>query len=188
MQNLEPIGVFRPRAAVVSSVFAAMWLVAWWHQTHASLIALFAVTAAVSTVIGAALVQVRRFRRIELAATPEYRASRYRLYGWINAIYWPTVLAAVLALGASGHAQWINPAIILLVGLHLFPLGRVFEDWLLHLTGLLLVVFAVSYPAAVGPSSPIGLLGAGAILLGASAAAVVVAKNSFKAKLLRDST
>jgi hypothetical protein len=185
MNDQDFSGVFRPRGAIVSAIFGAIWLVAWWHQTHReSLIALLVIVVLVAMVIGAALYQLRQFRRSERAAPPEYRASRLRLYWMVNAIYWPLVFIAVLALGASGHARWINPAIILLVGLHLFPLGRIFRDWLLHLAGILLVALAVSYPLITGPDSPIGLLGAGTILL-AMGAAAIVAGNTFKPKSLR---
>jgi hypothetical protein len=173
MNDLEFAGAFRPRGAMVSAVFGAIWLIAWWHQAHhASLIVLFAIILSVTVVMAGAIVQLRRFRRIELAVPPGYRASRLRLYGMVNAIYWPLVAIVVVALGASGHARWINPAIILLVGLHLFPLGRIFRDRLLHLAGLLLVVLAVSYPVIADPGSPVGLLGAGTILLVAGAAAI----------------
>ena len=145
---------------------------------------LLVILALVTMVIGAASLQLRRHRHIERAAPSEYRASRLRLYGMVNAIYLPLVFIAVLALGASGHAAWINPAIILMVGLHLFPLDRIFRDWLLHLGGGLLVALAISYPVAADPGSPVGLLGAGAILL-ATGAASIVADNSFKPSPLR---
>lgn len=167
-------GVFRPRSAIVSAVFGAIWLIAWWHQTsHASLIVLFVISASVTIVIGAALIQLRRFRGAELAVASKYRASRLRLYGVVNAIYWPLVGIAVVALGATGNARWINPAIIFMVGMHMFPLGRIFQDWLLHLTGALLVALAVVYPMLAGPTSPVGLFGAGATLVVTGAVAIV---------------
>lgn len=167
-------GVFRPRSAIVSAAFGAIWLIAWWHQaTPASLMVLFVISASVTIVIGAALVQLRRFRGAELALPSAYRASRLRLYGVVNAIYWPFVGIAVVALGATGNARWINPAIIFLVGMHMFPLGRIFQDWLLHLTGVLLVALAVVYPVLAGPTSPAGLFGAGATLVIAGAVAIV---------------
>lgn len=187
MRDPEFVGVFRPRGAIVSAVFGAIWLVAWWYQAHRTSPAiLFVIIVSVAAVMGAALLQLRRFRRIELAAPPGYRASRFRLYGIVNAIYWPLVLVAVVALGASGHARWINPAIILLVGLHLFPLGRVFQDWLLHLAGVLLVVLAVSYPLVAGPNSPVGLFWAGMILLVTGAAAIAVNDPSTRPPLEAD--
>lgn len=188
MHDREFAGVFRPRSAIVSAIFGAIWLLAWWHQAcPASLLVLFVIIVATTLVMVAALVQLRRFRRMELAVPSAYRASRLRLYGIVNALYWPIVAFAVLALGSSGHARWINPVIILLIGLHLFPLGRIFRDWLLHLTGLLLVALAIFYPAVVGPTSPIGLFGAGTILL-ATGAAAVAAGNAFNTVPLRGST
>ena len=171
---------------MVSAMFGAIWLLAWWHQAHrASLVILFVIIVSVAMVMAAAFVQLRRFRRIELAASPGYRASRFRLYGIVNAIYWPFVGITVVVLGASGHARWINPAIILLVGLHLFPLGRIFRDGLFHLTGVLLVVLAVAYPVVADPASPVGLFGAGTILL-VTGAAAIVAGNSSRPGPLRD--
>ncbi|MBN8727805.1 MAG: hypothetical protein J0H15_08900 [Xanthomonadales bacterium] len=175
MRDPDFTGVFRPRAAIVSALFGTMWLLAWWYQAHrASLAVLLGILGSAMLVMGAALFQLRRFRRAELAAPPGYRRSRLRLYAMVNAIYWPILFIAVAAIGASGHARWINPAIILLVGLHLFPLGLIFRDRLLHLAGVLLVALAVCYPAVADPGSPLGLLGAGAILLATGAAAVVI--------------
>jgi len=182
MSESNFIGSSRALGAIVATIFGAIWLFAWWQQVHsASHVILVAIAMGAGLIIGIALLQSRQLRRMNLTIPSGYRASRLRLYGMINIAYWPLLAITVVALGMSGHPQWINAAVICLVGLHFFPLAHVFRDRLYYLTGMLLVLLAVLYPVVSGPGSPLGLLGAGAILwLGAVSA--LAANNSFKPK------
>jgi hypothetical protein len=69
-------------------------------------------------------------------------------------------------LNLLGWGIWIMPMIIFVVGVHFVLLAKVFGTVTHAVTGIVMMGFAVTYPflATQGPTSPIGLLGAGLIL------------------------
>lgn len=68
--------------------------------------------------------------------------ARGRAFAWINAIQW-TLIATVAFSFAKLHIDaYATSAITAIVGLHLFPLARLFRYPLHYLTGLLLVAWA----------------------------------------------
>ena len=75
--------------------------------------------------------------------------------------------APLLSLGIFHLPEFIVPAIATIVGLHLFPLARVFHYPLHHATGTLLVLWSagvvLTLPHEKLPS--VGALGTAAILL-----------------------
>jgi len=69
-------------------------------------------------------------------------------------------------LNLSGHWQWIIPSIILIVGIHFFPLAVLFKYRRHYFTGAAMVLVAALYPflSKDGAASLVGCLGAGLIL------------------------
>jgi hypothetical protein len=76
----------------------------------------------------------------------------------------------VIFIGANvlnniGLGAWDIPFIVLVVGAHFLPLGRLFKRPSHYVTAVAMMLFAAAYPyIAGGPQSPVGLLGAGLIL------------------------
>jgi hypothetical protein len=77
-------------------------------------------------------------------------------------------------LAEVGLQTWILPMVILVIGLHFFPLARLFGYRLHYGTGAALVLLAATYPfvAADGPASASGPLAAGIILWLSAAVAI----------------
>ncbi|HEX7090112.1 MAG TPA: hypothetical protein VF192_08240 [Longimicrobiales bacterium] len=110
------------------------------------------------------------------AAEPPPGAHLGRAFHIVNAAQWILIAAAAAGLGRAGHPEWIEAAVVAIVGLHFLPLAAVFRHPRLYLTGAAMITLAVVYPltAADGPASPIGCLGAGLILWASAVADLVV--------------
>ena len=97
------------------------------------------------------------------------RAMRTKIngqFGLINLVQWGAIFAAFYALPRLGLGDWILPAIILIVGIHFFPLARLFNAPRHYVTGAVMAAWAILYPAlfSAGKGGSIGAVGAGAIL------------------------
>lgn len=170
--------IARSKGASILGGFGAAWFVAWLLQTHrVSPMKVTMIILGGCIIIGAAILQLRRYRR--LTSSSLANRTSLRAYGIISAVQWLLILTVAAMLPAIGLPEWFAPASILIVGLHFFPLARIFGDWLYSVTGLSLVLLALLYPFLAGPNSPVGLFGAGAILW-ASAIIGLAANNSFK--------
>jgi len=97
------------------------------------------ITGMTSLLIAAALLlrQAKRWPRV-----PDDPAVG-RAFKWINAIEWIAVALAVFLLGRFHLDAYAPSAIAGIVGLHMFPLARLFHYPLHHATGALLVGWAV---------------------------------------------
>ncbi|HZC43521.1 MAG TPA: hypothetical protein VE195_05055 [Acidobacteriaceae bacterium] len=79
---------------------------------------------------------------------------------------WSAIFVAVFSLPHFKLGNWIVPAIVLIVGVHFFPLGRLFNAPAHYVTGAVMVAWAIVYPIlfSAGKGDPIGAVGTGAIL------------------------
>ena len=93
----------------------------------------------------------------------------------MNAIQWILVFVAAAVLSRVGHNEWIIPSIILIMGIHFFPLAVVFKVPRHYATGAAMTLLAIFYPlmSSAGPTSPVGCVGAGIILWVSATAALV---------------
>ncbi len=141
-----------------------------------SLVALLIIVAGTLLLFFAALRQFRQNRgaRAAEADSPESKRAG-RIFNAVNAIQWTLVFVAAAVLSRAGHKEWIIPSIILIMGIHFFPLAVVFKVPRHYATGAALMLLAVFYPlmSSAGPTSPVGCLGAGIILWASAAAALV---------------
>ena len=94
-----------------------------------------------------------------------------RRFGLVNFVQWGLIFAAVSGLSHLGLSDWIMPTIILIVGIHFFPLARLFENRAHYITGAVIVAWAIVYPIVFSPGKgdPIGAWGMGAILWASAA-------------------
>ena len=98
-----------------------------------------------------------------------------RIFNAVNAIQWSLVFVASIVLIMLRHPEWIIPSIILIVGIHFFPLAVGFTVPRHYATGAAKVLLAICYPlmSSAGPTSPVGCVGAGIILWVSATAALV---------------
>jgi hypothetical protein len=89
-----------------------------------------------------------------------------RAFMWINAIQWIAIAIAAVTLGRLHLDAYTPSAIAGIVGLHMFPLARLFNYPLHHVTGALLVAWAVATAVFVPTATMQGTaaMGTGIIL------------------------
>lgn len=145
--------------------FGALWMIVWCIQRRG----LDLPTLALILFAGAAIA-LRTFahRARPSEDTPRRNGDSLRsIFRWVNVVQWVAIVIANLVLNASGHGEWFIAAVILIVGLHFFPLAYYgFAPMRFVLTGLALVSVALSYPwfGAHQPGFPAGAFATGVIL------------------------
>jgi len=120
------------------------------------------------------------------------RAKRYpgipadsapgRAFAWINAVQWIAVSVAAFSFARLHIDAYVLNAITAIVGLHMFPLARLFRYPLHHATGALLVAWAAASALLVPGDRLQGIcaLGTGLILWLSAAVTLVVAFLSMR--------
>ncbi|HEV7816058.1 MAG TPA: hypothetical protein VGP06_13285 [Janthinobacterium sp.] len=158
----------RAMGAGFFTLFGAAWLLYWAHPfpgPHPLVAA--AICLAAAALLWACVRQYRRHRGAlaAVADTPQRRRSR-RVFHVVNTLQWIAILVVGNVLNHTGHGEWILAAVILIVGLHMFPLAAAFAYRPHYVTGLALVLLALAYPllAPGGPADLSAGLGAGIIL------------------------
>ena len=150
------------------SVFGGCWLAVWCLGAYGAKPGGLGVIGAGSAAI--LLVAVKQFRdnRVAYVNEAESPASKRagRIFNVVNATQWILIFIVGTVLKKAGHWEWIIPAVILIVGVHFFPLAVAFRVRRHYLTGGSLILVAVLYPllAKSGPKAPVGCLGTGLIL------------------------
>ncbi|MEU0088279.1 hypothetical protein [Streptomyces sp. NPDC006274] len=143
----------RRRGATVLAAFALVWAFA-----AGSGIASMPVAVAVGAV-GAVLTGAAVALAFRGAAGPARRVVRLpekwnRGVGLVNGLEVVAVFAVIATANATGHAELIPPGICLVVGLHFFPLARLFDQWQYTWTGVLLTAVAVVGAVVAAAGSP----------------------------------
>jgi hypothetical protein len=153
--------------AIFLAIFGAVWLVAWCLNTLGRQpLALGAIAVVALVLCVAGVIQFRTNMEaywLEAKAPSGKRASR--AMGIVNAVQWLSIFALALFL-PKGYEKWFVPLVIGIIGIHFIPLAIVLRYRPYYYTALALLGLAVLYPllASLGPTSPVGFLGAGAIL------------------------
>lgn len=103
-----------------------------------------------------------------------------RTFTLVNTIQWIAITAVVILLSVFRLGEFIVPAIAIIVGLHLFPLARVFRYSAHYVTGTLLIVWSVGTVVTLHKRAipSIGALGTGAILLLSAAYTLAIAARA----------
>ncbi|MEV5437774.1 hypothetical protein AB0K80_17425 [Streptomyces sp. NPDC052682] len=134
----------RRRGTLVLSVFALVWAVAAASGTGSA-------TDAVPVGIEAAAVLVTAgaiYLGYRKGAAPSPRmvslpANWARGVGIVNTVELVAVFAVIAASNASGRPELIPVGIALVVGLHFFPLARLYDQWQYRWTAALLTALSV---------------------------------------------
>jgi|ERR1700733_14942376 len=100
-----------------------------------------------------------------------------RAFGWINAIQWIAAGVAAFTLARLHLDAYVVNAITVVVGLHMFPLARLFRYPMHHVTGTMLVAWSVVSIPLVPAEQLQGFtaLGTGMILWLSAAVTLVLA-------------
>jgi hypothetical protein len=133
-----------------------------------------ATVAGMMVLLLAAAALMRRAKRWPLVADDP---SIGRAFGWINAIQWTAVAIVAFAFARLHIDAYTTSAITAIVGLHMFPLARLFRYPLHYLTGAVLVSWAGASSAFVPVAEMQGTaaLGTGFILWASAAATLAIA-------------
>lgn len=158
----------RAKGAMFFSVFGAAWMVLWNQRALQGKGLVYLLIAIVGLALAGLAVQ--RHRQYKAYADDSSPAAQRagRLFHVINAAQWIIILAGGNVLANMGLADWVIPFTMLVIGLHFLPLASVFKVPGHFWFGLVMSVFALTYPFvfAQGAADPYGCLGAGLLLWG----------------------
>jgi hypothetical protein len=132
----------RRRGTLVLSVFALVW-------AFAGASGISATAASVTIEVAAALITAAAiFLAYRKGAAPSPRLVSLpdnwaRGVGIVNVVELAAIFAVIAASNASGHPAFIPAGIALVVGLHFFPLARLYDQWQYKWTAVALAVVAV---------------------------------------------
>ena len=137
-----------------------------------------ALAGVAASLLAAGFLILQRARRLPNAPLDQAKRTRMkRVFRTVNLVQWLAIFAAILLLNLLHHAAYIVPAASIIVGLHFYPLARLFRTQSHYITGTLLIGWSIGCMAALPVTTmpAIVCLGNGAILLIASAISLLTA-------------
>ncbi|MFF8872427.1 DUF7010 family protein [Streptomyces massasporeus] len=135
----------RRRGVAVLSVFGLMWAVAAASGTgSATDVAPLAIEVAALLITAAAIYLGYRKDAAPSPRTVDLPANWARGVGIVNTVELAAIFAVIAASNAAGRPEVIPAGIALVVGLHFFPLARLYDQWQYRWTAALLTVVAVA--------------------------------------------
>ncbi len=156
--------------ALFLSLFGTVWLLlgCLCNSVRYDLAAIASGTLGLAIFVSA-FVATRRLRQQRPADAQRSAAElrRDKAFNRINVVQWVAAGLSVLVLNVIGHAEWIMASIILVVGLHFFPLAHLFRRNSHLILGVIVVLIALVLPhfVADGPQSVALPLATGGVLL-----------------------
>jgi hypothetical protein len=165
----------RATGAIFFTGFGALWLMlSLYARQQLSVVSVSGVTLGLVILLVAALYLLRMAKR--WPRVPDDPAVG-RAFGWINAIQWIAVALVAFTLARLHLDAYVMSAITAIVGLHMFPLARLFRYPAHYVTGAVLVAWAVASAVfvPVEQMQAIAALGTGVILWLSAAATLALA-------------
>jgi hypothetical protein len=158
----------RAIGAMFFAIFGGAWIGYWSVRTFPnSIIVAVAIAVCTVAVFMLAFNQYQRYKGgLKAEKNSPIRRRAGRLFNIINAAQWVVIVVGANVLANINLGEWVIPFVILVIGLHFFPLAHVFSNPPHYITGSAMVLVAAIYPSLFpgGPSNPIGCLGAGLVL------------------------
>ena len=158
--------------------FGALWLfLAIYARQSLNAVTVSCLLFGTLALIGAALDLFEKAKR--WPRVPDDPAIG-RAFSWINAFQWIVVCIAVFTLAKLHLSVYVMNAITAIVGLHMFPLARLFRNKLHYATGTALVAWSAA-SVLVAPADQLQsttALGTGVVLWLAAAVTLVLALHS----------
>lgn len=175
----------RAKGALFFLSFGTVWMFVGLKQmNHATRGAVLALGIGSVLLLGLTLLLMRQSRDLPRGNTSAGEEARMqRMFNAVNIIQWVAIGTAIVILDLLHLQEYIVPAIAIIVGLHLFPLASAFGYMQHYVTGILLVLWAVSCLMAVSQERMSGICATGvAAILMLSAASTLL--RSFTAMRL----
>lgn len=164
--------------------FGTLWLCTGLAAMHRLNLATGAAAAAIlaGLVIPAVGVLKGASRVPRGNSDPEIEARMSRVFNRDNTIQWIAIPVVVVFLNIFHWTDLIVPAIATIVGLHLFPLARLFRYSMHYVTGALLVVWSAASVFLLRRENiaSIGALGTAIILLLSAAYTLIRAGRALR--------
>jgi hypothetical protein len=164
--------VGRCYGALFFSVFGGAWLLlgVYAFGRLSKLGACLIAAAVVLFVISAVRLQRRGNDAGKGAFPEEERRRNDRIFGIVNAITWIAVFLVFQILPRLGYQDLAIPAVVLIVGLHFFPMPPLYRHRANLVTGACMAVWAILCPLLFHGDNLIGFaaLGAGLALWAAA--------------------
>jgi len=180
MKNMQNANQLSGRAigALFFAGFGALWLfLSLYVREILNIETVSSVLLGLALLLGAAVALLREAKR--WPRVPDDPAMG-RAFGWINAIQWTAGAVVAFSFARLHIDAYMPSAIAAIVGLHMFPLARLFRYPLHYATGALLVVWA-SASALIVPAEHlqgVAAFGTGLILWISAAVTLVVAMQA----------
>jgi hypothetical protein len=150
----------RAIGALFFTAFGALWLMlSLYARETLSVATVTGVLLGVVALAWNAIYLLRAARRLPRAAD-DPRVGR--IFAWVNGIQ---CFVAAFALGKLHLDAYVPSAITAIVGLHFFPLARLFRYPLHHVTGAMLVAWSALSSLAVPTAELQGIAAAGTGLI-----------------------
>ena len=182
MQKIQNANQLSGRAigALFFSGFGALWLLlALYAMERLAAITIAALLLGFALLLLSALTLLRRARR--WPRVPDDPAVS-RTFNRVNAAQWIAVAIVATALHRLHSDVYVMNAITAIVGLHMFPLARLFRYWPHHVVGAVLVTWAAASILFVPIDHLQGVtaLGTGLILWSSAAATLALAIQAIR--------
>ncbi|MBC3883781.1 DUF7010 family protein [Undibacterium griseum] len=163
--------------AMIFSVFGSGWLLFWAARSFTQAAVQWALIGGLGLALFiTAFRQYRRNREAHAAVveTPESKKGK-RIFNIVNIGQGLAIFLALNIVNNIGHPEWFVPVFIFIVGAHFIPLAKVFHNKRHTVTGVAMMVLALTYPrlAQGGAADPVGCLGAGLILWASALSALL---------------
>jgi hypothetical protein len=152
----------RATGAIFFAVFGGAWLEGWAFDSARPMAVALGIGVLALALAWAALATYRR-HAAALAAHPVTPAGwrAKKVFHIVNATQWIIIFILTNLLIRNGLGTWVIPMVILVIGVHFLPLGRVFVSRPHYVTGAALIAFAIAYPL-MAPAGPVDSVGCSA--------------------------
>ena len=156
--------VGRCYGALFFTFFGAAWLVlAAYAFGHLDKLAVVAIAVGLILLVSSAVRLLGRGKDAGQNAFPEEEQKRNdRIFGIVNAVTWVSVFLVFQIFPRVGLGELIFPAVVLIVGIHFFPMPPLFRHRANLVTGAVMVVWAILCPLMFHGDRMIGFVAAGA--------------------------
>jgi hypothetical protein len=172
--------VGRCHGAMFFSVFGAAWfLLSAYAFGRLKIVALPIAVAAAILVLVAMRLQGRGKDAGKDAIPAQEQKRNDRMFGIVNAVTWISVALTFQILPRLGYRNLVFPAIVLIVGLHFFPMPPLYQSRANLVGGTCMVAWAILCPILFRGDRIIAFvaLGAGIVLWGGAAVALKTASH-----------
>ena len=165
--------------------FGSLWLFNGLAALHrVSGIAIAAILTIAAALIVPALRLLQHTASKTSPSLPESleALAKKREFYRVNVIQWIAIVGAVVLFNMIHRPEFLAPVIAFIVGMHLFPLAKLFNYPAHNVTGILLVLWSTAVVAFLSNADlpAAGAIGAAVILLGSAAYTLISAYRRAK--------